>query len=188
MYQVYVDGSTRGVGVGAGIALVDRNNTTEVVSKNCVMKKPDSVIAEYFALLEALKIIKYRQIDKAIIYFDNDHFFSMFELVEGVFYLKKPSSSVKDDYRFLVESIHELLYEVAKLKKGKIFIKKPTGKTEDEVFYHNVAHYESRRYLGSMDEIYLNDSGILFKCSKESKGSINDYSKRVETLQEVFNK
>lgn len=186
MQRLYIDGSARGMTVGCGIAIVDLNHLVEPYSSYKYMPVTESIYGEYYAMFEALRIIKERMYRIAVINTDNQHFFSMFEKTKGVFVMKKPISEVPVDLQPLINSIHSLLYTISRNSRSKLVIEKACEDKKEDVFYRNIAHYESRRYLSEVDDIYLENNDLLLHDNVKNKSKLNRLSAKTKTLKEIM--
>lgn len=173
LLRIYVDGSSKGVVIGSGMAVVDVDDMVETYSSHRLMMYTEAACAEYFALQEALDYLIRSNRKNAFIYTDNIHFFSMFKKEGNVFLLRRPTSSVPSVLKPFIEAVHSKLYELSKVKKGRIIVKKLELDTTENIFYHNVAHVESRRYIDEAHVIYTVKSELLFEEDAMSKRKMN---------------
>lgn len=133
----------------------------------------EAIYAEYYALLEALSFLDNHGRKNAVIFTDNLHYFSMFEKKDNNFLLKKPTNFIPETLKPMIDSIHAKLYEMSKIKKGRIVVKKLETNTKEDIFYHNIAHVESRKYMSEENKVYIENKEILFGEDNFSKKIMN---------------
>lgn len=171
MKRYYIDGSSKGLGIGAGIVEVNQFNFMNTHEEHCMHPMASALIAEMFALEKTLELAIKGSETYVFIIIDNHKVNDYFKFIVKNNELHFPLAT-NDAY---VLHIRKRIVEFYQTRAdAQLRIRLNNRQDAYTTTFINTAHSLSRNYINKLAPIFTNYDTPLKRCN--AKGEINELS------------